>query len=995
MTIFNTMNAGYAQALYEQYLRDPDSVDPAWRALFEDGVRGLEPLSALEIATAGASTPAMVVAAPGETEAPAVATATAGASTPAMVVAAPGETEAPAVATATAGASTPGAVAPPATFAGSAEDLHAVALAMSVVKAFRTHGRHGARLDPLGSPPLGDPAYDPATVGLTEEMMRRVPASVLRIAVPGETFADAYPHLRDTYCGTLAYEKEHIGSHEERVWLRQTIESGAHKVPLSAEDQGRLLTRLTQVESLERFLGRAYLGQKRFSIEGVDMLVPMLDLVMELAAGAGARSVVLGMAHRGRLNVLAHIVGVPYESIVAEFEGGPIGEADGATGDVKYHLGARGTYTTRSGLALAVELSPNPSHLEAVNPVVEGRVRALQTDRSGAEGAHDPSVALPVLIHGDAAFAGEGVVAETLNLARLPGYTTGGTIHLITNNQLGFTTDPREGRSTDYASDLAKGFDHPIVHVNADDPEACLAAVRLAFGYRERFKGDVIIDLVGYRRHGHNEADEPAYTQPLMYERIAKLPTVREQWAARLVGQGLLPREAADAEVEEAHQRWVKVQDAVKASMARRSGAAAPGVGAGLDAAAAAELAPASGEECEPGTAVSEERLEALSGQLHAWPDGFTVHPKLLRQLERRRAALAEGRPLDWAHAEALAFASLLEDGVPIRLTGQDTERGTFSQRHLVLHDAATGGRYAPIQHLSAARAPFELFNSPLSELAALGFEYGYSAEAPEALVLWEAQFGDFANGAQVIIDQFIVSARLKWSERSRLVLLLPHGYEGQGPEHSSARLERFLQLAGEQNIRVANPSTPAQYFHLLRRQAVAEDARPLVVMTPKSVLRLPAAASAPDELANGCFRSLLDDPEAGAGRERIERLILCSGKVYYDAMASERRAAARRTAVARLELLYPLPKDDLRKLVAGYPNLRELVWLQEEPRNKGSWRYLAHHLRDLAPRRPDGDVGLAYVGRPERASAAEGYPAAHLIEQNRIVREALNEGPP
>jgi 2-oxoglutarate decarboxylase len=942
VNVFRTMNAGYAQALYEQYLRDPASVDESWRALFDDGVRGLEPGPAFESPVAAAS-PAPEAATPAERPA-------------------------------------------------AAEDLHAVALAMAVVKAFRTHGHLGARLDPLGSEPVGDPAYDPKTIGLTEAMMRRVPASVLRTAVPGATFADALPHLRATYCGTIAYEKEHIGSHEERVWLRQTIESGAHLAPLGAEEGRRVLSRLTQVETLERFLGKAYLGQKRFSIEGVDMLVPMLDLVLEMAAQGGAREVVIGMAHRGRLNVLAHIVGMPYESIIAEFEGGQTGEVDGASGDVKYHLGAQGSYATPSGRTAVVKLSPNPSHLESVNPVVEGRARALQTRRQGPVPQYDPTVALPVLVHGDAAYIGQGVVAETLNLARLAGYSTGGTVHVITNNQLGFTTDPREARSTDYASDLAKGFDHPIIHVNADDPEACLAAVRLAMGYREKFRGDVIIDLVGYRRHGHNEADEPAYTQPVMYKRIAALPTVREQWAAKLVALGAISREEVEAEGQAAYDRLVKVQQAVKASLGKRASGGFETVATSARIIGPGELAPASTGECEPGTAVSEGMLALLDRQLVTWPDDFTVHPKLLRQLERRRKVLADGSGLDWAHAEALAFASLLVEGVPIRLTGQDTERGTFSQRHLVLHDAATGRRYCPIQHLAGAQAPFELHNSPLSEFAALGFEYGYSAEAPEALVVWEAQYGDFANGAQIIIDQFIVSSRLKWSERSRLVLLLPHGYEGSGPEHSSARLERYLQLAGEQNIRVANPTTPAQYFHLLRRQARLDDQRPLVLMTPKSLLRHPLAVSPLADFADGCFAPLIEDPSAADRRGEIERLVLCSGKVYYDVEASEARKAAPAVALARIELLYPLPKDDLRDLVAAYPNLRELVWLQEEPRNKGAWRYIAHHLRDLAPRRPDGGVALSFVGRPERASAAEGYPAPHLKEQARIVGAALGE---
>jgi len=950
VTIFNTMNAGYAQALYEQYLRDPESVDPEWRALFENGAQGLSPLTELEIVTASAGVPEGAVEA------------------------------APA-------ATVPRAAAP------SAEDLHAVALAMSVVKAFRTHGHLGARLDPLGREPKGDPAYDPASVGLSEAMMRRVPASVLRIGVPGATFADALPHLRAIYCGTIAYEKEHIGSHEERVWLRQTIETGAHFLALDPDERRRMLTRLIQVEALERFLGRAYLGQKRFSIEGLDMLVPMLDLVMELGAQGGAHTVVMGMAHRGRLNVLAHIVGMPYESVVAEFEGGQIGEADGTTGDVKYHLGAQGSYVTRAGQPVLVKLSPNPSHLESVNPVVEGRARALQTSRRGAGARHDANATVPVLIHGDAAYIGEGVVAETLNLARLAGYSTGGTVHIITNNQLGFTTDPGEARSTDYASDLAKGFDHPIIHVNADDPEACLAAVRLAMAYRERFLGDVVIDLVGYRRHGHNEADEPAYTQPLMYERIAALPTVREQWAGKLVAEGVVTADEVEAEARAAQERLARVQEAVRASLAKRQVGAPQAIGGARTVEGGTEVAEVQEGQCDPETSVAESTLRALDAELHRWPADFAIHPKLLRQLERRRTAVPEGGTLDWAHAESLAFASLLVKGVPIRLTGQDTERGTFSQRHLVLHDVKTGRRYAPLHHLSAARAAFELHNSPLSEFAALGFEYGYSAEAPECLVLWEAQFGDFANGAQVIIDQFIVSSRVKWAERSRLVLLLPHGYEGQGPEHSSARLERFLQLSGERNIRVANPTTPAQYFHLLRRQAMLPDERPLVVMTPKSFLRHPLALSPVTDLTEGCFRHVLGDPVAADRRDEVERLVLCSGKVYYDVLGSEARKAAGRVAVARIELLYPLPKDDLRALVASYPNLRELVWLQEEPRNKGTWRYIAHHLRDLAPRRPGGDVGLRYVGRPERASAAEGYPAAHLLEQQRLVQEALLMG--
>src|SRR6266705_1848827 len=569
---------------------------------------------------------------------------------------------------------------------GGEESKH-VAAAMALVKAIRNFGHQAAQLDPLGSTPPGDPALDPAPLGLTSEIMARIPADVLRIYVPGSTLADAYPRLQETYCGTISYEVEHIGSHQERVWLRQVIESGEHRKPLTPDDKRRLCSRLTAVETLERFLHRAYLGQKRFSIEGLDVLVPILDQTIELAGASGARRVVLGMAHRGRLNVLAHIVGLPYETIFAEFEGGrPVEETltpEGGTGDVKYHHGADGVYQTAAGKPVNITLSPNPSHLEAVNPVVEGRARANQTNRRGKEAFSDASVALPVLIHGDASFAAQGVVAETFTLARIKGYTTGGTIHLIANNQLGFTTDPKEARSTDYASDLAKGFDAPIIHVNADDPEACLAAVRLAMMYRDKFHGDVVIDIVGYRRHGHNEGDEPAYTQPLMYERIKQTPTVRQKYAAQLAREGVLEAAQVEAEAEQVYQRLAGIQQSLRAHLSETGQGEEPQRISGGQAAVG-----------EPDTAVAAQLVTSLNEQLLQVPAGFTVNPKLQRQLERRRAALGEGG-IDWAHAEVLAFASLLVEGTPIRLTGQDTERGTLSQRHLELHDTVTGQRYA------------------------------------------------------------------------------------------------------------------------------------------------------------------------------------------------------------------------------------------------------------------------------------------------------------
>jgi 2-oxoglutarate dehydrogenase E1 component len=809
--------------------------------------------------------------------------------------------------------------------------------------------------------------------------MAAIPSRVLRIAVPGRTLAESLPYLQATYCGTMAYEIEHISTHEERVWLREKIESGAYRKPLSADRQRWLLQRLTEVEALERFLHKAYLGQKRFSIEGVDTLVPMLDLTIESAADSGAREVVIGMAHRGRLNVLAHTVGRPYETIFAEFEGGRQVEAgrltpEGGTGDVKYHHGAEGAYVTAKGKAITVSLSPNPSHLEFVSPVVDGRARARQTQRRGREAHHDPSAALPVAIHGDAAFAGQGVVAETLNLGALKGYRTGGTLHLITNNQVGFTTDMEDARSTRYASDLAKGFDIPIIHVNADDAEACLSAVRLAMAYRDRFHQDVVIDLVGYRRHGHNEGDEPAYTQPLMYERIKNLPSVRELYARALVQAGVITQEQADQEAAQAYQRLVDIQQAFKASMGKVTTQERP--------------VRISGPGQEVDTALAPEFLTALNDQLHSWPEGFNVHPKLRKQLERRRAAFGPDGGIEWAHAEALALGSLLTEGVPVRLTGQDTERGTFSQRHLVLHDVNTGATIAPIRSLPGALAPMELHNSPLSELATLGFEYGYSVAAPEALVLWEAQFGDFVNAAQVIIDQFISAGLAKWGLTTRLTLLLPHGYEGQGPEHSSARMARFLHLAAEGNIRVANCTTPAQYFHLLRRQAKRSRQRPLILFTPKSLLRHPQATSRLEDLTSGYFQPVIDDAFFAGNPERAQRVLMCTGKVYYDLVTEAEKLASNRPAIIRLEQLYTFPWNELRQVLPRYRGAKELVWVQEEPLNMGAWRYLEAKLRELVSEGPGMEI--RYVGRPERASPAEGYPAAHAAEQTRIIREAL-----
>jgi 2-oxoglutarate dehydrogenase E1 component len=942
MTDVDGLNAGFARDLLEDYLENPDAVPSEWRQLFESGhsdVVATHPGLARLLESVGNGQP--------QAEAPVE---------PAAAVAAP-----------------PG----PAPAAATPDELlGAVAAAMALVKAHRMHGHLAAHLDPLGSEPPGDPALEPERMipKLTPELQARVPAGVLRLYVPGETLADALPRLSETYSGTIAYEIEHIADHEKRVWLRQAIESGKYRMPLAPEKKKHLLEQLSRVEAFEQYLRRAFLGQKQFSIEGLDVMVPMLDEAIELAAENGAHEVVIGMAHRGRLNVLAHTLGLGYDSILREFEGERTIEAvvstdEGGTGDVKYHLGAEGARSTPAG-EITVTLAANPSHLEAVDPVVEGRARAEQTDRSTRYGMHDPSVALPVLIHGDASFPGQGGVAETLNLSALEGYSTGGTLHLIANNQVGFTTDPSEGRSTRYSSDLAKGFDVPIIHVNADDPEAAISAVHLALAFRRRFESDVVVDLVGYRRHGHNEQDEAAYTQPLMARQVAEHSTVREQFAQRLIEEGVVTQEEADELVRAVTSELKQAHEALKATF-------------GTPPAPEGKIPYSTGDTVV--TAVSADALRELNSELLCVPEHFTIHPKLKGQLERRFQAIEEGG-IDWGQAEALAFGSLLVEGIPIRLTGQDTERGTFSHRHAVLHDAQTGETFTPLQNLEEQTASFEIYNSPLSEYACLGFEYGYSVAAPEALVLWEAQFGDFINGAQIVIDQFIVAGLSKWRETTRLTLLLPHGYEGNGPEHSSARLERFLQLAAQENIRVANPSTSGQHFHLLRRQALDAAGRPLVVMTPKGLLRLKQASSTLADLAEGSFQEVIDDP--GAKPEDVTRLVLCSGKVYYDIVGHEARPAAGQVAVARVEQLYPFPVEPYAQLVSKYPHLRGVTWVQEEPQNMGAWRTIRHRLEAPLQER---EIPLSYVGRPWRASPSEGYPTAHLREQDRIVRAALS----
>ena len=841
--------------------------------------------------------------------------------------------------------------------------LRKVAGAAALMDAIRIYGHHAVRLDPLGSEPPGAAELQPGFHGITEEDLALVPAQAL--GFESGTAADVATRLRALYQSNLGFEFDYIENETERAWFRRVIEHEELRRELSPEESRTLLRRLTEVDALERFIHRKYVNVKRFSIEGTDALVPMLDVSIHDAAFGGAREAVMGMAHRGRINVLAHILGKPYSAIFDEFDGKHADLADSETGDVKYHLGFESERAFEDGRHVRLTLVPNPSHLEVVNPVLEGLARAKQRAYGRAFGAPDGRGAsvIPILVHGDAAFPGEGVVAETFNLSSLRGYGVGGTLHVIANNQVGFTTDPHDGRSTHYASDLAKGFEVPIVHVNADDPVACIAAVRLGIAYRQQFAKDFLIDLVGYRRWGHNEGDEPSFTQPTLYTKIRAHPTVRQILADRLIRDGVITEADVAAEDQQVMERLEDAYANRATSLVHEADESTP--------------APT-----PPGpTAVRAELLVALNERLLSWPETFHVHPRLSKQLERRREALGEGGGIDWGHAESLAFASLLVEGVDVRLTGQDAERGTFSHRHAVLYDAEDGSTWTPLQHLPNAAARFEVWNSPLTELAVVGFEYGFSTAHPEALVCWEAQFGDFVNMAQPIVDQFIAADTAKWGQDSSVVMLLPHGYEGQGPEHSSARLERFLQLCAEGNMRVAYPSSPAQYFHVLRRQAKDPVRRPLVMMQPKSMLRLPAAASKLDELTQGSFKRVIDDPGV-AKRDEVTRLVFVTGKIYYELVAEGRPT---HIAVARVEELYPWPHEEVSRVVDAYPNVVEVVWAQEEPKNMGAWTFVAPRLRASA----GNALIIRYIGRPERASPAEGHFASHQAEQARIVSEA------
>ncbi|HYS09970.1 MAG TPA: 2-oxoglutarate dehydrogenase E1 component [Myxococcales bacterium] len=853
-----------------------------------------------------------------------------------------------------------------------------------LINAYRIRGHLFANLDPLGmlQPPPAELELD--HFGLSEvDLDKTFATGDFAPGVRELTLREILARLKRTYCRTIGVEFMHGEDPAIRRWLEERMESAGNEAQLSREQKLRILARLTDAETLETFLHRKYIGKKRFSLEGAESMIPLLDWLIDEFAGQGGEEIVLGMAHRGRLNVLVNVLGKRPDELFAEFEDVEI-ETMMGRGDVKYHLGYSSDRKLPDGRALHLSLAFNPSHLEIVDPVVEGRVRAKQ-DRTlnweGAPASRDPDrrKVLPVVVHGDAAFAGQGIVAETLNLANLEGYTTGGTIHVIINNQVGFTTNPEDARSTPYATDIARALRAPVFHVNGEDPEAVVWAVQLAVDYRQQFQQDVLIDLYSYRKYGHNEGDEPAFTQPRMYEVIRQKRTPREVYARRLAEEGVVQDGEADALMRERVERLEKDLERTRRQGARRASSAMAGLWAKY------RGGPESSVPDVP-TAVPETKLRDLLLKLSQVPAGFTPNDKVAKLLDQRRK-IAQGdgtEPFDWGTGEHLAFATLLDEGAPIRFSGQDSRRGTFSHRHAVLADARTGQRYTPLAHLREGQGHFDIFDSPLSEAGVMGFDYGWSLDMPEALTCWEAQFGDFVNGAQIVIDQFITSAEDKWNRLSGITLLLPHGLEGQGPEHSSARLERFLQLCSEDNIQVCYPTTPAQIFHLFRRQVVRPWRKPLIVMTPKSLLRHKQAVSSLRDLANGSFQRIIVDPAA----KKATRALLCTGKIYYDLIAAREAKKRDDVAIVRFEQLYPLSDALLAETVKPFKGA-ELFWVQEEPFNMGAW----YHVRARWPE-VVGRGRLIPIARPESASPATGSEKSHKIEQQLLVDRAFGDAP-
>jgi 2-oxoglutarate dehydrogenase E1 component len=937
------VNAGYVEELHALYQQSPQAVDESWRLFFEG------------MADGAAETPARTNGA--------------------NVLHIARDLPAPRIDFEQRQAPANGFTrAPPAT---QAESVLAAGVMQGrvyqLLNAYRVHGHLFAHVDPLGTPPEAAPELDLKNFGLREEDLDLTFSTVGIAGLPERaTLRQIIAHLDETYCRSIGVEFTMIQDPEMRTWLQEKMEATKNRIDLDAEEVHRVLTKLTDAEAFEQFIHKNYgQGTKRFSLEGAESMIAMLDLLVEYAGAHGAQEIIIGMAHRGRLNVLVNILGKSVREIFAQFDDKHPERFLGG-GDVKYHLGFSSDRVTSSGASVHLSLAFNPSHLEWVNPVVEGRARAKQ-DRGKRVGV------MPLLIHGDAAFMGQGVVAETLNMAGLPGYSTGGTVHLVVNNQIGFTTVPQDSRSTRYSTDITRILRAPVFHVNGEDPEAVIQVTRLATELRQRFGRDVVIDMFCYRRYGHNEGDEPRFTQPLMYALIDKKPTVRQVYVNRLVETGRITVAEADAIVDarrallEKALEETRLGDYLQPPQAM-GGVWTPYVG-GLES-----------KVPEAATAVPRETLLALLDQITTLPEGFQAHPKVQKIIEQRRTRAREQGTLFWETAEHLALASLLTQGFPIRMSGQDTRRGTFSHRHAVLYDSQTGEPYTPLCHLSSRGnrvGKFEVWDSPLSEAAVLGFEYGYSLDRPDGLQIWEAQFGDFVNSGQVIIDQFLVSAEDKWLRLSGLVLLLPHGYEGSGPEHSSARIERFLQMAAEDNIQVCNPTTPAQFFHLLRRQVVRSWRKPLVVMTPKSLLRRSDAVSRLDELSTGRFRRVIPD-DASIDSQAVTRVLLCSGKVYYDLLHARKERGRKDVAIVRVEQYYPLPVS-LPQVLSAYPKGARLIWVQEEPRNMGAWYFMNANLpQHLAGR----EIGL--VSRPESASPATGSHASHELEQSLLIGEAF-----
>ncbi len=874
----------------------------------------------------------------------------------------------------------------PTFFGGEREKAQEQANVLQLIDAYRVRGHLLADIDPLKMTTQVDPDLDLENFGLTIWDLDREFITGGLHSEETATLRRVLEILRKAYTGKVGIEYRHIQNKEEKAWVRARIrEQFVDTEPIDPETKKELLQKLIEAEQFEQFLHKKYLGQKRFSLEGCETVIPMLDQLLEGAAGRGVDEIYMGMAHRGRLNVLANIIGDPETGAMAEriftvFEGTSHPDFPADEGDVKYHQGAVQQRRTKTGREIKIQLSSNPSHLEAVNPVVEGMARARQDylrDGEGLERRNTYDHVLPVLLHGDAAFAGQGVVMETLQLAGLPGYRTGGTIHIVINNQIGFTTSPGLGRSSIYSTDAAHITQTPVFHINGDDPEAAYRVVQIALDYRHEFDKDVVLDLVGFRRLGHNEGDEPSYTQPVMYARVKAHPGTRHLYSQQLIREGVITDEDLTAMTDKVVEKYEGILVRAKEIAAKKT--------------ARTELPAAPADEdgstvLETGTPA--EVLRRVSEKISLVPEGFHINPKMVGQLARRSKMGTGEVPMDWAFAEALSIGSLVLEGIPVRFSGQDSGRGTFSQRHASMYDTMTGDRWAPLNELRSEANPHArayIFDSSLSEYAVLGFEYGYSVISSDQLVAWEAQFGDFSNGGQIIIDQYISSSEDKWKQKCRLVMLLPHGYEGQGPEHSSARLERFLQLCAENNMQVCYPTTPAQYFHLLRRQVKQEAARPLIVMTPKSLLRLPAAGSSVSELETGGFQPLMDD-SAITDRSAVKRVVVCSGKVYYDLIAGREEAKSLKTAIVRLEQFYPFPAAKLSEILASYENASQVFWTQEEPQNMGGWFFVEQRLKDVLPE----GVDLSYIGRSASASPATGSYSIHEMEQKKIVNDSL-----